>query len=414
MYVKLTHMIVSAAAIAAAAVLQGCTGMENENPYSDTLNTLIISPVYPEGFGEGPQSGIPVSITETGKGTDYTAVTGSDGKASVKIPDGIYRITLSYSTDGRILNGSADRVRVIGADRELTVPMDMTEPGEIVIKEIYCGGCLCYPLEGTYMSDSYIILHNNTDRIQYLDSLCIGVADPYNATGTNVWISRDGNGSSVFPDFVPVVQAIWKIKGDGETHPLLPGEDAVVCIFGAIDHTRLYPQSVNLNRPGYFVCYNIEYFPNTRYHPTPGDNITADHYLDVVVKTGQANAYTFSVHSPAVVIFKAKGTTIEDFVGSVNAIIQKPGSSSDRIVKLPLQWVMDGVEVFTGNSAGNIKRLNPGIDAGYVNFSAPFMGHTLFRKTDEKASAEKGFEVLADTNNSLNDFYERNEQSLHE
>ena len=223
MYVKLTHMIVSAAAIAAAAVLQGCTGMENENPYSDTLNTLIISPVYPEGFGEGPQSGIPVSITETGKGTDYTAVTGSDGKASVKIPDGIYRITLSYSTDGRILNGSADRVRVIGADRELTVLMDMTEPGEIVIKEIYCGGCLCYPLEGTYMSDSYIILHNNTDRIQYLDSLCIVVADPYNATGTNVWISRDGTGSSVFPDFVPVVQAIWKIKGDGETHPLLPG-----------------------------------------------------------------------------------------------------------------------------------------------------------------------------------------------
>ena len=148
MYVKLTHMIVSAAAIAAAAVLQGCTGMENENPYSDTLNTLIISPVYPEGFGEGPQSGIPVSITETGKGTDYTAVTGSDGKASVKIPDGIYRITLSYSTDGRILNGSADRVRVIGADRELTVPMDMTEPGEIVIigRDIHVGQ-LHYPAQ---------------------------------------------------------------------------------------------------------------------------------------------------------------------------------------------------------------------------------------------------------------------------
>lgn len=402
------------ATVLASAILPGCSDLKNDNPYTETLNTLTISPVYPEGFTEGAQSGITVTVTETGKGTDYTAVTGEDGKASIKVQDGIYRVTISYRTDEYIFNGSADRVRIIGEDKNLPVPMGMTEPGEIVIKEIYCGGCLCYPLEGTYMSDSYIILHNNTSQVQYLDSLCIGVADPYNATGTNVWVSRDDDGASVLPDFVPLVQAVWKIKGDGKTFPLQPGEDAVVCIFGAIDHTRQYPLSVNLNRPGYFVCYNIEYFPNTRYHPVPGDNISTDHYLDVVIKTGQANAYTFSVNSPAVVIFKAKGRTIEEFVSSEGATVQKPGSSSDRIVKLPADWVLDGVEVFTGSSAGNTKRLNPEIDAGYVSFSAPYLGHTLFRKTDAQASEDKGFEVLVDTNNSLNDFYERNEQSLHE
>ena len=402
------------ATVLASAILPGCSDLKNDNPYTATLNTLTVSPVYPEGVGDGPQAGISVNITETGKGTEYTATTGADGKASIKVQDGIYRVTISYRTDEYIFNGSADRVRIIGEDKNLPVSMDMTEPGEIVIKEIYCGGCLCYPLEGTYMSDSYIILHNNTSQVQYLDSLCIGVADPYNATGTNVWVSRDDDGTSVLPDFVPVIQAVWKIKGDGKTFPLQPGEDAVVCIFGAIDHTRQYPLSVNLNKPGYFVCYNIEYFPNTRYHPVPGDNISSDRYLDVVIKTGQANAYTFSVNSPAVVIFKAEGTTIEDFVSSENAIVQKPGSSSDRIVKLPIEWVLDGVEVFTGSSAGNVKRLDPGIDAGYANFSAPYLGHTLFRKTDVQASEDKGFEVLVDTNNSLNDFYERNEQSLHE
>lgn len=402
------------ATVLASAILSGCTDLKNDNPYTATLNTLTVSPVYPEGYGDGPQAGISVNITETGKGTEYTATTGADGKASIKVQDGIYRVTISYRTDEYIFNGSADRVRIIGEDKNLPVSMDMTEPGEIVIKEIYCGGCLCYPLEGTYMSDSYIILHNNTSQVQYLDSLCIGVADPYNATGTNVWVSRDDDGTSVLPDFVPVIQAVWKIKGDGKTFPLQPGEDAVVCIFGAIDHTRQYPLSVNLNKPGYFVCYNIEYFPNTRYHPVPGDNISPDRYLDVVIKTGQANAYTFSVNSPAVVIFKAEGTTIEDFVSSEDAIVQKPGSSSDRIVKLPVEWVLDGVEVFTGSSAGNVKRLDPGIDAGYASFSAPYLGHTLFRKTDEQASEDKGFEVLMDTNNSLNDFYERNEQSLHE
>ena len=35
------------------------------------------------------------------------------------------------------------------------------------------------------------------------------------------------------------------------------------------------------------------------------------------------------------------------------------------------------------------------------------------RRVDETASAEQGFEVLMDTNNSTADFYERETQSLH-
>ena len=137
------------ATVLASAILPGCSDLKNDNPYTATLNTLTVSPVYPEGFGDGPQAGVSVNITETGKGTEYTATTGADGKASIKVQDGIYRVTISYRTDEYIFNGSADRVRIIGEDKNLPVPMDMTEPGEIVIKEIYCGGCLCYPLEGT-------------------------------------------------------------------------------------------------------------------------------------------------------------------------------------------------------------------------------------------------------------------------
>ena len=36
------------------------------------------------------------------------------------------------------------------------------------------------------------------------------------------------------------------------------------------------------------------------------------------------------------------------------------------------------------------------------------------RKADESLSAEQGFEVLQDTNNSTEDFYERETQSLHQ
>ncbi len=43
-----------------------------------------------------------------------------------------------------------------------------------------------------------------------------------------------------------------------------------------------------------------------------------------------------------------------------------------------------------------------------------FMGRSLMRRVDEQASASAGYEVLSDTNNSLNDFYETDKQSLHE
>ena len=195
---------------------------------------------------------------------------------------------------------------------------------------------------------------------------------------------------------------------------MAPGEDAVVVIGGAIDHAAQYPLSVNLNKPGYFVCYNPVYFWNTLYHPAPGDQINPDHYLNVVIKTGQANAYTFSVFSPATVIFKAQNTTIQEFVNNENNVIQKPGSTIDRVVKIPNEWILDGVEIYYGGSSNNKKRLSPSIDAGYVTQSALYDGKTLFRRTDEEASNEAGYEILEDTNNSSNDFYEREKQSLHD
>ena len=53
------------------------------------------------------------------------------------------------------------------------------------------------------------------------------------------------------------------------------------------------------------------------------------------------------------------------------------------------------------------------MDAGFAIQSDVFKGHSLMRKVDEEATATNGFEVLVDTNNSSNDFYESEIQSLH-
>ncbi len=385
----------------------------NENPYSGSLNVLTVTAEWPED--DFVRMGATVLVEDMNTGSGYSALTDVRGEATFRIPNGLYRINMRGRTGDYVFNASADKIVVSGENKTLKMRLAVSKAGSIVFKEIYCGGCKKLPQEGNYQTDQYIILHNNNFETEYLDGICFGTLSPYNSTGSNPWISKDSEtGESVLPDFVPIIQAVWQFPGDGDDFPIAPGEDAVICTRGAIDHSAQYPLSVNLNRPDYFVCYNPTYFSNTTYHPAPGDQISTDRYLDVVIKTGQAKAYTLSINSPAVVIFKAKDMNINEFVNNPGNITEVPGSGVDKVVKVPSDWIMDAVEVFDARSTTNQKRLLPALDAGYVMLTDTYLGHTLMRNIDEDASATAGYEVLVDTNNSLNDFYESEKQSLHE
>ena len=390
-----------------------CTG--TKDPYKRSLHLLSVTALYPAGYEGFDLEGSDALVEEINTGSRYTTLTDASGSFSMTLPDGIYRVNISGRSGSDVFNGAADKVVLSGADLNLKLPLSYSKAGSIVIKEIYCGGCKKLPQEGDYQGDQYFILHNNDYNVQYLDSLCFGTLSPNNATASNPWVSKDTTtGESIFPDFLPIIQAVWQFPGDGDDFPLQPGEDAVICLRGAIDHSLQYPLSVNLNKPDYFVCYNLTYFWNTQYHPAPGNLISEDRIIDVVIKTGQANAYTFSLSSPTLVLWKAKGMTIQEFVNIPDNITPVPGSSIDNVVKVPYEWVYDAVEVFDARSANNSKRLAPSADAGYVLQTDVFLGRSLMRHVDKEASAASGYEVLTDTNNSLNDFYESEKQSLHE
>ncbi len=392
-----------------------CVLPSDGDPYADTLCSFTIRVTYPTGYADRVRAGVPVTLEEINLGTMYQKETDDLGVAEFSVPVGLYRVSISDMDGEDIFNGSADKVRAGRTGTVLAINLLHSRAGSIVIKEIYCGGCKRLPQEGNYQFDQYLILHNNDYRVQYLDGLCIGSLHPYNAMATNPFVKKDPvSGESVFPPYAPVSEAVWQFGGDGTTFPLQPGEDAVVCLKGAIDHSAQFPLSVNLDRPGYFVCYNSTYFTNTAYHPAPGGNIARDRYLEVVVKTGVANAYTFSINSPAVVLYRAQGMTMREWVQTEGAVIPIPGGSTSQVAAVLLEWIVDAVEVFSGTSSSNSKRLPPSLDAGYVTLSDTYLGHTLFRRTDEELSASAGYEVLKDTNNSSVDFYERESQSLHE
>ena len=392
-----------------------CTDMKNSNPYEESLNVLTVTALYPEGYQGFDLEGSLAVVEEMNTGNRYSVPTDAAGCFSLSLPNGIYRINVSGRFNRDVFNGAADKVVISGSDVAMSLPLSYSRAGSIVIKELYCGGCKMLPQEGNYQGDQYFILHNNDYNVQYLDSLCFGTLSPNNSTGTNPWVSKnESTGETIFPDFLPIIQAVWQMPGDGDDFPLQPGEDAVICLRGAIDHTLQYPLSVNLNKPDYFVCYNITYFWNTMYHPAPGNLISQDRIVDVVIKTGQANAYTLSLSSPTLVIWKPEGMTMHEFANAPGNVIPVPGSNVDDVVTIPMDWVYDAVEVFDGRSANNSKRLPPAVDAGYIMQTDTYLGRSLMRHVDENASAAAGYEVLADTNNSLNDFYETEKQSLHE
>ena len=114
--------------------------------------------------------------------------------------------------------------------------------------------------------------------------------------------------------------------------------------------------------------------------------------------------------------------------------------------KVPVEWVVDGIEVFAKGNANNKKRLLPTIDAGYVEMT-PQLGYTLYRNVDKEAtealkenegklvynyslgvedstdpsgidaeaSLKNGARIIyKDTNNSTVDFHLRSKSSLRE
>ncbi len=392
--------------------LVSCAG-DVKDPYAATLCRLEVTLDYPEGMESC--AGVPVQAEDINLGSRYSAPTDAAGKAVFELPVGLYRFSVSEIRDEDIFNGLKDNFPIKGPT-QLSVELGHSRTGKLVFKEIYCGGCKKDPQEGTYQSDRYLIIHNNFHEVQYLDGLCVGTIFPYNSTSNNPFLTFNPETYELeLPDFLPIAQAVWQFGGDGTTFPLEPGGDAVVCLCGAIDHAAEYPLSVNLDKEDYFVCYNPTFFYNTLYHPAPGPHIQPERYMECLVKLGSANAYTFSINSPVAVLYHApEGMTMSEYINSPGAVIQVPGSSYDKTVIIRPEWVVDAVEVFNGASSSNSKRLKASLDAGYVTLSGTYLGRSLMRRTDEELSALVGYEVLADTNNSSVDFYEREKQSLHD
>jgi hypothetical protein len=419
---------------------------EKEEPYKTYEITVQL--VYPEGSDFGPVSDVNVKLTDTG-GSATDALTDQAGKASFTVPAGLYEASVtdirSAAGESFIFSGVQSNIAVTEAmsSAEFKVTLSESKQGQIVIKELYIGGCQKDDA-GAFYNDKYLVLYNNSGQPANLENLCIGIVQPYNAHGSNNDY-RDGVLLYENEQWIPAGNGIWYFP---RNVTLAPGEEVVIAINNAVDNTLTYSQSINFARADYYCMYDIVVYDNTTYYPSPSEVIPTSHYLSAI-KFGQGNAWVISQMNPAVLIFSTKDLSPADFANSAdytNYYNDNVNAANTR-KKVPTDWIIDGVEVF-GVGRNNSKRLTAAVDAGSTYLENTF-GYTSYRNVDLVATKaiegneaklvynyDKGTEidgkastdpsgidaeasirngariVYKDTNNSTNDFHQRKQASL--
>ena len=255
---------------------------------------------------------------------------------------------------------------------------------QIIIKEIYNGGCLTDDGK-KYQFDKCIILYNNCGEQAVANNLCFGMVTPGNAHAPNPNYDESGNLVYENEGFHPVWHGIWWFQGSLVIEPY---SQIVVNVCGAIDNPQTVSNSINYANPDYYCMYDPECgYNNTNYYPTPSSEIPTSHYLKGK-EIGIGNGWTYSVSSPATVIFQVQGTDAATWSDDVNNIWYPGGEVSEvsACFKVPTEWIIDGVEIYsTAYPEDSKKRLSSEIDGGYT-WLTNYLGHSVYRNVDKEAT----------------------------
>ncbi|GHT64110.1 DUF4876 domain-containing protein [Bacteroidia bacterium] len=340
--------------------------------------------VYPAGYE--PRAGVPVKLT--GNYAVFEAQTDASGMADFTVAVGVYEAMSfeSYLEDKNyiLFNGTKSNMVVNESlsQNVFDMPLTMSKTSQLVIKEIYNGGCQKDDGSGAFQNDKYVILYNNSSGPVSLKNYCLGACMPSNGHATNNFMSG-GELSYLKQGWIPAGFGIWALESDVM---LEAGRQIVIALENAIDNTQTYSNSVNLANAGYYTAYDIAVWPNTTYYKV-ADVIPGNHYLKAYKIAGAVgNAWPLSVSSPAFFVFQTKNSTPAAFANNADNIVLHGTSSSQANLKTPVDWIVDGIEIFQkGQEANSKKRLTDNVDAGSI-YLTNNQGYTLYRNVDKEAT----------------------------
>lgn len=394
-------------------------------------------------------SGMNVQLRNIGNNTTFSSATDGQGVATFRVTPGIYEASVSASRNHNgqafIYNGTSGQLTVFSnRQTSVTMPLKQGIISQLIIKELYVGGCIKDDGVTKFHYDKYVLLYNNSPEPATLSNLCFGMAAPANAQANNNNYTADGRLNYEGEGFIPVWNGIFYFPQDLS---IAPYKQVVVNIHGAINNTLTVSQSVNFANSDYYCMFDPESgYNNASYYPTPSEVIPPSHYLKAV-EVALGNAWPLSNTSPGLVMFQTHDISPADFAANVSNFWYDGGGSNQtkRCVKVPNEWIVDAIEVYSSAYPNTCtKRLTADIDAGYV-WMTNALGHSLYRNVDKEATealpendgklvynyplsvddstdssgidaeaslANGAHIIYQDTNNSTNDFHERQKCSL--
>jgi len=359
--------------------------------------TVQVSVKYPNNYSEQNVANAEVKLTSKSIGSVISSFTSSSGIAVFQdIIPGTYDITVTKvltSTDAQTLTGISQTLTLNASKTDVSIDptagssielkLSGSAAGNLLIKEVY------YPASktasgGTYFSDQFVEIYNNSTDVIFLDGLCIadifGNSGLINTTSQPSPFKTDADHS--------YASNVWRIPGTGKQFPLNPGTSIVIAQDG-VNHKEatLNPNSpVDLSKADW-ETYNER--PDNRDADAPGVP-----NLEKVYFTGGFD-WLITVFGPGLIIFRT-----EDF--SKLEKLTAPGSTSTtQYVKIPNSIVIDAFEALKDAGSASYKRIPVALDAGFVFASNTYTSESFRRKT---RSTINGRRVLQDTNNSANDF----------
>ncbi len=336
-------------------------------------------------LGSAPApNGFNVKLINYAERYEVNTTMGANGTVTVEgIIPGIYTITLSSekAQDGFTYNysGNVVNVDVVTNNKQITVNVGASKSGALVLKEVYyCGSKT--PTGGSYFRDQFYEIYNNSETVQNVRGLCIAILNPLTATANlPVWPGDDAS------KFV-YASTIWQVPTDVD-YPLNPGESIIIAQM-ADDHKKA---NLNPSSPMNLLSAEFETFINTTslIQNNPAINMVMAFWPSPTPQwLTTVFGGAFVIYYPSVAINPA------NFVS--------PVGSTTKNYKIPIEEVVDALELVGNANQVQLKRMPAVLDAGAATVGGTYLSVSVGRKVKETKT--DGRVILYDTNNSSEDF----------
>ncbi|MDR1357707.1 MAG: DUF4876 domain-containing protein [Tannerellaceae bacterium] len=353
---------------------------------------VTVALTVPDGVDLADVTDIKIVVVNKTSGVE-TSLTVSNGTATQSLSAGEYDFRASGQTEDFKLNGLASAS--VYENKNVSITLNIVSGAGLVFKEIYYTGVMSY-----YWKDGFFELYNNSDEVQYLDGLIVGIVDGgFGAPST--WVDDDNNLLSRYP----MTNFTIYFPGAGSEHPVQPYTSVVVATV-AINHSARELTDEDVESP-----VDLSHADWNIYVPAQASDIEVEGIPNTLVAYNTWGLdFMPGVNGAALILAKLPaGTAVPDFVANPDNFLKTPGSEMWDQLMIPHEYVVDGVDIVYSTEGQQYKRLLPSEDIGmaWVYGDAPgtesaYTGKSLCRKVI--ALTPEGKPVYKDTNNSSEDF----------